>query len=53
MLASDFPVEPKFEAAFRDPYLVKSVRHGSQLLRDFRVSGEVPPLREIGGVYAL
>src|ERR1700756_4320283 len=31
----------------RDPYLVKSVVHSSQLLRAFRTSGEALPLREI------
>ncbi len=31
----------------RDPYLVKSVVHSSQLLRAFRTAGEVLPLREI------
>ena len=31
----------------RDPYLVKSVLHCSQLLRAFRTSGEALPLREI------
>jgi hypothetical protein len=31
----------------RDPYLVKSVVHCSQLLRAFRASGEALPLREI------
>jgi len=31
----------------RDPYLVKSVVHSSQLLRAFRASGEALPLREI------
>lgn len=35
------------EAAARDPYLVKSVIHSSQLLSAFRVSGEALPLREI------
>jgi len=31
----------------RDPYLVKSVIHSSQVLAAFRVSGEALPLREI------
>lgn len=31
----------------RDPYLVKSVVHSSQVLSAFRVSGEALPLREI------
>ncbi|MGH2793975.1 MAG: helix-turn-helix domain-containing protein, partial [Actinomycetota bacterium] len=31
----------------RDPYLVKSVVHSSQLLSAFRTSGEALPLREI------
>ena len=31
----------------RDPYLVKSVMHSSQLLRAFRASGEALPLREV------
>jgi ribose transport system substrate-binding protein len=31
----------------RDPYLVKSVVHSSQLLKAFHVSGEALPLREI------
>ncbi len=31
----------------RDPYLVKSVIHSSQVLSAFRVSGEALPLREI------
>lgn len=35
------------ESAARDPYLVKSVIHSSQLLSAFRVSGEALPLREI------
>ncbi|HEY7390231.1 MAG TPA: substrate-binding domain-containing protein [Bryobacteraceae bacterium] len=35
------------ESALRDPYLVKSVMHCSQLLSAFRVSGEALPLREI------
>jgi len=35
------------ESGLRDPYLVKSVLHSSQLLRAFRVSGEALPLREI------
>ena len=33
--------------AARDPYLVKSVGHSSQLLSAFRTSGEALPLREI------
>src|SRR6476469_6848124 len=33
----------------RDPYLVKSVVHASQLLSAFRSSGEALPLREIAG----
>jgi ribose transport system substrate-binding protein len=35
------------EAQGRDPYLVKSVVHSSQLLSAFRSSGEALPLREI------
>ena len=35
------------ESAARDPSLVKSVIHSSQLLSAFRVSGEALPLREI------
>jgi ribose transport system substrate-binding protein len=35
------------QEAARDPYLVKSVIHSSQLLSAFRVSGEALPLREI------
>lgn len=31
----------------RDPYLVKSVVHSSQLLRAFRASGEALPLKEV------
>ncbi len=31
----------------RDPYLVKSVMHSSQLLRAFRATGEALPLREV------
>lgn len=31
----------------RDPYLVKSVIHSSQVLRAFRTSGEAMPLREV------
>ncbi len=31
----------------RDPYLVKSVVHSSQLLSAFRSSGEALPLREV------
>ena len=34
-------------APARDPYLVKSVVHSSQLLSAFRASGEALPLREI------
>jgi ribose transport system substrate-binding protein len=34
-------------ARVRDPYLVKSVVHSSQLLSAFRYSGEALPLREI------
>lgn len=34
-------------AATRDPYLVKSVLHSSQLLSAFRAPGEALPLREI------
>ncbi len=37
----------------RDPYLVKSVVHSSQLLRAFRTAGEVLPLREISKRSAL
>jgi ribose transport system substrate-binding protein len=33
----------------RDPYLVKSVVHASQVLSAFRSSGEALPLREISG----
>ena len=33
----------------RDPYLVKSVVHASQLLSAFRSSGEALPLREVSG----
>ena len=33
----------------RDPYLVKSVVHASQLLSAFRTTGEALPLREIAG----
>src|SRR5438445_6105321 len=40
--------EPKAGAPLRrDPYLVKSVVHSSQLLSAFRSSGEALPLREI------
>ena len=35
------------EPRSRDPYLVKSVVHASQLLRAFRASGEALPLREV------
>jgi ribose transport system substrate-binding protein len=35
------------ESSPRDPYLVKSVMHSSQLLGAFRASGEALPLREI------
>ena len=35
------------ETSARDPYLVKSVIHSSQVLSAFRVSGEALPLREI------
>lgn len=35
------------KAPGRDPYLVKSVVHSSQLLSAFRTSGEALPLREI------
>jgi ribose transport system substrate-binding protein len=35
------------ETAARDPYLVKSVVHSSQVLAAFRSSGEALPLREI------
>ena len=35
------------QARTRDPYLVKSVVHSSQLLSAFRSSGEALPLREI------
>ncbi len=34
-------------ASTRDPYLIKSVLHSSQLLSAFRTSGEALPLREI------
>src|SRR5918996_1457564 len=37
------------KAPARDPYLVKSVVHSSQLLSAFRTSGEALPLREIAG----
>jgi ribose transport system substrate-binding protein len=37
----------KDKAPTRDPYLVKSVVHSSQLLSAFRSSGEALPLREI------
>ena len=40
---SNTPQKP----AARDPYLVKSVVHSSQLLSAFRSSGEALPLREI------
>ena len=33
----------------RDPYLVKSVVHASQILSAFRASGEALPLREVSG----
>ena len=39
------PVNP--ELGLRDPYLVKSVLHSSQLLGAFRVPGEALPLREV------
>ena len=35
------------ETARRDPYLVKSVMHSSQVLSAFRSSGEALPLREV------
>jgi ribose transport system substrate-binding protein len=35
------------EPRSRDPYLVKSIVHSSQLLRAFRASGEALPLREV------
>ena len=35
------------ELGLRDPYLVKSVLHSSQLLGAFRVPGEALPLREV------
>ena len=35
------------ESGLRDPYLVKSVLHSSQLLGAFRVPGEALPLREV------
>src|SRR3954447_12579017 len=35
------------EGKSRDPYLVKSVVHSSQLLSAFRSAGEALPLREI------
>src|SRR5258708_36568509 len=35
------------ESRLRDPYLVKSVVHSSQLLSAFRISGEALPLKEI------
>jgi ribose transport system substrate-binding protein len=38
---------PPAKPAARDPYLVKSVVHASQLLSAFRSSGEALPLREI------
>jgi len=39
--------KPESKPAPRDPYLVKSVVHSSQLLSAFRSSGEALPLREI------
>jgi ribose transport system substrate-binding protein len=39
--------EPEARRPARDPYLVKSVVHSSQLLSAFRSSGEALPLREI------
>lgn len=35
------------EPRSRDPYLVKSIVHSSQLLKAFRASGEALPLREV------
>ncbi len=35
------------KAPVRDPYLVKSVVHSSQVLSAFRSSGEALPLREV------
>jgi ribose transport system substrate-binding protein len=35
------------EPRSRDPYLVKSIVHSSQLLKAFRTSGEALPLREV------
>src|SRR5262245_18688196 len=49
------PISSRLEAAMgqnnkaRDPYLVKSVVHASQLLSAFRSSGEALPLREVAG----
>ncbi|HEY7211017.1 MAG TPA: substrate-binding domain-containing protein [Bryobacteraceae bacterium] len=40
-------------APLRDPYLVKSIVHSSQLLSAFRVSGEALSLREISSRSAL
>jgi ribose transport system substrate-binding protein len=40
-------VTPEKPKPARDPYLVKSVVHASQLLSAFRSSGEALPLREI------
>jgi ribose transport system substrate-binding protein len=37
------------ETPARDPYLVKSVVHSSQVLSAFRSSGEALPLRELSG----
>ena len=49
ILGSNLSVEVRMnsEPAVRDPYLVKSVMHCSQLLSAFRISGEALPLREI------
>ena len=44
-LGGGSPVNPKL--GLRDPYLVKSVLHSSQLLGAFRVPGEALPLREV------
>src|SRR5678815_1350746 len=43
--ARDLNMKPKPPS--RDPYLVKSVMHSSEVLAAFRSSGEALPLREI------
>src|SRR5688572_28264284 len=45
-MQSGRPMSTKSTTA-RDPYLVKSLVHSSQLLSAFRTSGEALPLREI------